>query len=61
MQSLRCAAEADATECERLRSALQKQEEHQMQQQQQFAHTLEALERENCDLRGQQVTTLHRS
>ena len=61
MQSLRCAAEVDATECERLRCALQKQEEHQMQQQQQFAHTLEALERENRELRGQQVTTRHKS
>lgn len=61
MQSLRCAAEVDATECERLRCALQKQEEHQMQQQQQFAQTLEALERENRELRGQQVTTRHKS
>lgn len=57
MQSLRCAAEADAKECERLRGTLQKQEEQQIQQQQQFANLLEALELENRNLRELQVLT----
>ncbi len=58
MQALRCAAEVDANECERLRSALQKQEEQQVQQQQQFAQLLEALEHENRELRELKVTTM---
>ncbi len=56
MQALRDAAERDACECERLRNALGKQEEQQVQQQQQFAKQLEALELENRDLRTVQVS-----
>lgn len=56
MQSLRNAAEIDASECQRLRATLQKQEEQQLQQQQQFASLLEALELENRDLRELQVS-----
>ncbi len=41
-----------------MQSALQKQEEQQVQQQQQFARLLEDLERENCDLREMQVLLL---
>ena len=60
MQALRVAAENDGKECERLQCALQKQEEQQVQQQQQFARLLEDLERENCDLREMQVLLLLR-
>jgi hypothetical protein len=55
MQSLRSAAESDASECERLRATLQKQEEQQLLQQQQFAKLLETLELENRRLRELQV------
>ena len=55
MQTLRAASEADARECESLRTALQKQEEQQTRQQQQFAELLEALQQENGELRMQQV------
>ena len=61
MQALRCSAEVDANECERLRCALQKQEEQQVQQQQQFAQLLEALERENRELRELKVTAMRQS
>ena len=55
MQALRSAAEIDANECQRLRAMLQKQEEQQVEQQQQFAKLLEALELENRDLIELQV------